>query len=65
MFRVVLEGFRVLGSKSQALSVFFCMGTVTRQEVQPQRLLHLLKQAVRYQVEFSRYHPKVVPSIPT
>jgi COMPASS component SWD3 len=38
---------------------------VTRQEVQPQRLLHLLKQAVRYQVEFSRYHPKVVPSIPT
>lgn len=38
---------------------------VARHEVQPQRLLHLLKQAVRYQIEFSRYHPKVVPSVPT
>ncbi|XP_024385842.1 uncharacterized protein [Physcomitrium patens] len=38
---------------------------VVRHEVQPQRLLHLLKQAVRYQIEFSRYHPKVVPSVPT
>jgi len=38
---------------------------VSRHELQPQRLLHLLKQAVRYQIEFSRYHPKVVPSVPT
>jgi hypothetical protein len=33
--------------------------------MQQHRLLHLLKQAVRYQIEFSRYHPKVVPIVPT
>ncbi|CAM6106108.1 unnamed protein product [Calypogeia fissa] len=38
---------------------------VARQEMQQHRLLHLLKQAVRYQIEFSRYHPKVVPIVPT
>ncbi|KAL3683464.1 hypothetical protein R1sor_001486 [Riccia sorocarpa] len=39
--------------------------SVARQEMQQHRLLHLLKQAVRYQIEFSRYHPKVLPNIPT
>eukprot|EP00246_Nothoceros_aenigmaticus_P017230 TRINITY_DN828_c0_g3_i2.p1 TRINITY_DN828_c0_g3~~TRINITY_DN828_c0_g3_i2.p1 ORF type:complete len:336 (-),score=50.75 TRINITY_DN828_c0_g3_i2:732-1637(-) len=38
---------------------------VTRQEMQQHRLLHMLKQAVRYQIEFSRYHPKVIPNVPT
>ena len=31
--------------------------------VPPNRLLHLLRQAVAYQVEFSRYHPKIAPKI--
>lgn len=29
----------------------------------PNRLLTLMQQAVAYQIEFSRYHPKVVPKI--
>eukprot|EP01087_Luapelamoeba_hula_P022214 TRINITY_DN7906_c0_g1_i1.p1 TRINITY_DN7906_c0_g1~~TRINITY_DN7906_c0_g1_i1.p1 ORF type:complete len:601 (+),score=60.46 TRINITY_DN7906_c0_g1_i1:221-1804(+) len=32
-------------------------------QVPPNRLLHLLRQAVAYQIEFSRYHPKVAPKI--
>eukprot|EP01132_Coremiostelium_polycephalum_P009326 gene9326-11436_t len=31
--------------------------------VPPHRLLSLLKQAVTYQIEFGRYHPKVMPRI--
>ena len=33
--------------------------------IPPKRLLHLLRQAVAYQMEFSRYHPKVAPEIAT
>ncbi|KYR00548.1 hypothetical protein DLAC_02562 [Tieghemostelium lacteum] len=33
--------------------------------VPPHRLISLLKQAVTYQIEFGRYHPKVVPKIKT
>eukprot|EP01137_Pigoraptor_chileana_P022042 Opistho-2@86488 len=31
--------------------------------VPPNRLLTLLRQAVAYQIEFSRYHPKMIPEI--
>ncbi|GAM24710.1 hypothetical protein SAMD00019534_078850, partial [Acytostelium subglobosum LB1] len=31
--------------------------------VPPHRLLTLMKQAITYQIEFGRYHPKVVPRI--
>ncbi|CAG8461370.1 10173_t:CDS:10 [Ambispora gerdemannii] len=37
-------------------------GTV---HVPPSRLLTLLRQAVAYQIEFSRYHPRVAPRINT
>ncbi|KAJ3070988.1 hypothetical protein HDU98_005950 [Podochytrium sp. JEL0797] len=33
--------------------------------IPPHRLLGLLRQAVAYQVEFSRYHPRVAPRITT
>ncbi|KAI9334612.1 WD40-repeat-containing domain protein [Obelidium mucronatum] len=33
--------------------------------IPPHRLLTLLRQAVSYQVEFSRYHPRVAPKIST
>ncbi|KAJ3106459.1 hypothetical protein HDU97_006245 [Phlyctochytrium planicorne] len=33
--------------------------------VPPQRLLTLLRQAVAYQIEFSRYHPRIAPRITT
>ena len=33
--------------------------------VEPDRLLHLLRQASAYQVEFSRYHPKITPKVTT
>eukprot|EP01135_Chromosphaera_perkinsii_P008304 Nk52_evm1s1253 gene=Nk52_evmTU1s1253 len=33
--------------------------------LEPDRLLHLLRQACSYQVEFSRYHPKLSPKINT
>eukprot|EP01134_Creolimax_fragrantissima_P007018 CFRG7018T1 len=32
-------------------------------EVPPNRLLDLLRQAIAYQIEFSRYQPKIVPKI--
>ena len=35
----------------------------TTKKVPPQRLLGLLRQAVAYQMEFSRYHPQVAPKI--
>ena len=31
--------------------------------IPPNRLLTLLRQAVAYQIEFSRYHPKVAPAV--
>ncbi|CDS02671.1 hypothetical protein LRAMOSA00076 [Lichtheimia ramosa] len=31
--------------------------------IPPSRLLTLLRQAVAYQIEFSRYHPKVAPAV--
>ena len=31
----------------------------------PNRLLTLCKQAVAYQIEFSRYHPRVTPNVPS
>lgn len=31
--------------------------------VPPNRLLTLLRQAVAYQIEFSRYHPRVAPCV--
>ncbi|KJE94136.1 WD-repeat protein [Capsaspora owczarzaki ATCC 30864] len=34
-------------------------------QVPPTRLLELLRQAIAYQIEFSRYHPKVIPKIET
>eukprot|EP00124_Ichthyophonus_hoferi_P004443 Ihof_evm2s489 gene=Ihof_evmTU2s489 len=34
-------------------------------DIPPNRLLELLRQAVSYQIEFSRYHPKMVPKIET
>ncbi|KAF2068728.1 hypothetical protein CYY_009949 [Polysphondylium violaceum] len=33
--------------------------------VPPHRLISLLKQSVTYQIEFGRYHPKVMPKIKT
>lgn len=33
--------------------------------VPPERLLTLLRQAVAYQIEFSRYHPQIAPKILT
>ncbi|KAJ3298013.1 hypothetical protein HK104_011237 [Borealophlyctis nickersoniae] len=33
--------------------------------VPPHRLLNLLRQAVAYQIEFSRYHPRVAPKVTT
>ncbi|RKO86665.1 WD40-repeat-containing domain protein, partial [Blyttiomyces helicus] len=33
--------------------------------VPPQRLLTLLRQAVAYQIEFSRYHPRIAPKVTT
>lgn len=34
-------------------------------DLPPNRMLHLLRQAVAYQMEFTRYHPKVAPKINT
>jgi len=34
-------------------------------DLPPNRLLHLLRQSVAYQMEFTRYHPKVAPKIST
>eukprot|EP00026_Physarum_polycephalum_P006258 Phypoly_transcript_06300.p1 GENE.Phypoly_transcript_06300~~Phypoly_transcript_06300.p1 ORF type:complete len:572 (+),score=66.81 Phypoly_transcript_06300:79-1794(+) len=34
-------------------------------KIPPTRLLTLLRQAVAYQIEFSRYHPKIIPKIQT
>jgi hypothetical protein len=34
-------------------------------KIPPVRLLTLLRQAVAYQIEFSRYHPKIIPKIQT
>ncbi|KAG0171159.1 hypothetical protein DFQ30_001382 [Apophysomyces sp. BC1015] len=31
--------------------------------IPPDRLLSLLRQAVAYQIEFSRYHPKIAPAV--
>ncbi|KAI9246205.1 WD40-repeat-containing domain protein [Sporodiniella umbellata] len=33
--------------------------------IPPDRLLTLLRQAVAYQIEFSRYHPKIAPTVDT
>jgi len=33
--------------------------------VPPNRLLTLLRQAVAYQIEFSRYHPRIAPRVNT
>ncbi|ORE10923.1 WD40 repeat-like protein [Rhizopus microsporus var. microsporus] len=33
--------------------------------IPPDRLLTLLRQAVAYQIEFSRYHPKIAPTVNT
>ncbi|KAI9143299.1 WD40-repeat-containing domain protein [Paraphysoderma sedebokerense] len=33
--------------------------------VPPNRLLSLLRQAVAYQIEFSRYHPRIAPKVTT
>ncbi|KAI8979195.1 hypothetical protein BDF20DRAFT_868118 [Mycotypha africana] len=33
--------------------------------IPPDRLLTLLRQAVAYQIEFSRYHPKIAPTVST
>lgn len=31
--------------------------------VPPNRLVTLLRQAVAYQIQFSRYHPKIAPAV--
>lgn len=36
-----------------------------QKQVPPHRLLDMLQQAVLYQIEFSRYHPKVTPRVQT
>mmetsp|Transcript_16887 Transcript_16887/g.43093 ORF Transcript_16887/g.43093 Transcript_16887/m.43093 type:complete len:544 (+) Transcript_16887:126-1757(+) len=41
------------------------METAKQHDVPHQRLVHMLKQAVAYQIEFSRYHPKSAPTIAT
>lgn len=33
--------------------------------VPPHRLLGLLRQAVAYQIEFARYHPRIAPKVAT
>jgi hypothetical protein len=33
--------------------------------IPPNRLLTLLRQSVAYQIEFSRYHPKIAPTVNT
>lgn len=37
--------------------------TAPAQEIPPDRLIHLLQQAVAYQMEFQRYHPLLVPQV--
>eukprot|EP00899_Mesostigma_viride_P000063 jgi/Mesvir1/10057/Mv12126-RA.1 len=39
--------------------------TVMAREMQNDRLIHLLRQAVLYQIEHSRYHPKLLPKVTT
>ncbi|KAL6070987.1 WD40 repeat-containing protein SMU1 [Balamuthia mandrillaris] len=49
----------------QSMLQFETRRTASGPQVPPNRLLALLRQAVFYQLEFSRYHPKVVPKVTT
>jgi hypothetical protein len=40
--------------------ILFVLGNVY---VPPNRLVTLLRQAVAYQIQFSRYHPKIAPAV--
>ncbi|KAJ3281957.1 hypothetical protein HDU79_010366, partial [Rhizoclosmatium sp. JEL0117] len=53
LFQTMLDSD--LTNKQQSMSSF----------IPPHRLLTLLRQAVSYQIEFSRYHPRVAPKIST
>lgn len=44
-------------------SILIYMNSIGSRYIPPSRLLTLLRQAVAYQIEFSRYHPKVAPAV--
>ncbi|KAI9206639.1 WD40-repeat-containing domain protein [Polychytrium aggregatum] len=54
-----------LADQLQIIADFETMDREGSVYVPPQRLLTLLQQAVAYQIEFARYHPKITPKVTT
>lgn len=47
----------------QSMLEFETADRTGNRHIPPDRLLGLLRQAVAYQIEFSRYHPKIAPTV--
>lgn len=47
----------------QSMLEFETADRTGNRHIPPDRLLALLRQAVAYQIEFSRYHPKIAPTV--
>ncbi|EME26021.1 hypothetical protein Gasu_63220 isoform 2 [Galdieria sulphuraria] len=60
-----MAGREALVEQFQRLLDFEVTDTSAPVQVPPSRLVQLLQQAVAYQIEFSRYHPKAAPRIKT
>ncbi|GJQ11439.1 hypothetical protein GpartN1_g3230.t1 [Galdieria partita] len=61
----IMAGREALVEQFSRLLDFEVTDTSAPIQVPPSRLVQLLQQAVAYQVEFSRYHPKALPRIKT